>query len=637
MSKKFFTKKRFKVLVTVILLLLAGVFVSAKFMKKGNDQEYVTEQVKKVNLLQTISEVGVVKANEDVKLGFLSGGRLASKWVKVGDQVRAGSVLAELDYKSLLIQKQQAESSLSSAKASLSKLLTGATASDIAVVQAQVDEAQKSYDSAVTNLDKVNKTVAEDIRQAQKNLNDLQSSLSSDQTTYEQAVASAQTSLDNTKTTYQKAIDNAIDNSIADVSAKLAIANTALDNVDTIVSNDDLKDSLSTKNKTYLEDTKTAYIEAEALGVTANTSLYNAIQNKVEDKVKKSVADTLAYLNRTSDSLNSLYEALEASTISASALSTYKATINTQISAVNGAISLMQGDKQSLDGAYIAYSTNVSTAENSLRSAQVALDNAITAAKNTLSSVTLSGEAKIASADSATKTSKEGLAVAKNQLSKLKSPARSEDVALADSQVAQAQAALELVNKQIDDSLLKAPIDGQIVKDNFEVGEQVSPGQTVFSLLGQNNYEIEVDISESNIAKVKVGDEAEITLDAFGEDVKFKASVTFIDPAETVIQEVVYYKVTLRFTEGLDKISMVKPGMTANVTIVTAKREQVTVASERGIVDKADGSKVIRLLRNGQMVESPVKTGLRGDGGVIEVVSGAAAGDQAIVFIKTKK
>jgi RND family efflux transporter MFP subunit len=636
MNKKFFAKKRFKVLAAVILLVLAGGLISAKLMKPANQDEYVTGQVEKTDLLQTVSEVGVVKANEDVKLGFMSAGRLVSKLVRVGDQVKAGQILAELDNKSLVIQRQQAESSLSSARASLGKLIAGATASELAVMEAQVREAQKASESAMTNLDKTKKSVDEDIRQAEKTLSDLQSPDASNQTTYEQAVLSAKTALDNAKAAYGKSINNAIDTTITDVGAKLTVANTALDNVYTIIDNDDLKDYLSAKNKTYLENTKTAYLEAKALAVVANTSLYEALQDKSEAKVKKAAIDALAYLNRTADCLNECYSALEASTISATPLSAYKTTISTQLSGVNGAISVIQADKQALDGAYISYNTNVSAAENSLRSAEVSLDNAIKTAKNSLASIRLSGDQRIASAESGAKTSQEGYAVAKTQLAKMKSSARTEDIALAEAQVAQAQSALDLANKQIDDSLLKAPIDGRIVKDNFEVGEQVSPGQTVFSLLGENNYEIEVDISESDIAKIKEGNAAEVTLDAFGDDMKFAASVFFIDPAETVIQDVVYYKVTLMFGDDSQLLSGVKPGMTANVVIITDKREQVLVVSERAVVDKGDGKKIIRLLRNGQLVESPAKTGLRGDGGMIEIVSGAAAGDEAVVFIKAK-
>jgi len=424
---------------------------------------------------------------------------------------------------------------------------------------------------------------------------------------------------------------------LTDIGAKLAVANTALDNVDTILSNDTLKDFLSAKNKAYLSDTKTAYAEAELLSVSANASLFQALQDRSEVKVKTAVSDALAYLNRTVDALKSCYSALEASTIAQAALDAYKSTVSGQLSLANSAVSVVQADKQASDGAYLAYSTNVSAAENSLRGADVALENAITNAKNVLSSARLSGEARVASAESGVKTSQEAYEVAKSQLAKLKSSARSEDVALANAQVSQAQSSLELINKQIEDSVLRAPLDGRVVRDEFERGEQISPGRTVFSLLDQSDYEVEVDISESDIAKINKGAEAEMTLDAFGDGRKFKAVVDFVEPAETVIQDVVYYKVTLIFSDKAESLSDIRPGMTANVTIFTAKSEQALIVPERAIIDKTDKGKVIRILRDGKVFESPVKTGLRGDGGMIEAISGVSAGDEVVVFVKAKK
>ena len=89
-----------------------------------------------------------------------------------------------------------------------------------------------------------------------------------------------------------------------------------------------------------------------------------------------------------------------------------------------------------------------------------------------------------------------------------------------------------------------------------DVGEQVQAGSPVISVLGQNDYEVEVDISEVDIDKVEEGDVADITLDAFGEDEEFKGEVFFIDPDQTVIQGVVYYEVKLKLVEvGKEKLS----------------------------------------------------------------------------------
>ncbi len=637
MKKGFFSKKRGKIFIAIILLLLAGFIVVGKMAGNKNKEEYSTDKVRRVDLLQTVSEVGVVKADEEVKLSFSFGGKMQSKMVKVGDVIKAGDTLAVLDVESLLIQKRQAESSLSSAKANLNKLLAGAAISDIAVVEAQISEATKSYEAAASSLEKTKKTSQEEVRQAEKNLFDLTSSGDDNKTTFEQAVLSAQSSLENAKATHQKTIDNATETSISDISAKLAVSGVALDNVKTILDDDNLKDFLSAKDKTFLENTKNGYEVCKVLSDTAKASFSVALKERSESSVKKAIDDALVFLNKVSETVKNCYTALENSTISQSSLTAYKTNINTQISVAASSIATIQADKQAIEGAYLAYKTNVSSTENGLYSAQVALDNAILTAKNALSTIRLSAEQRVSSAENQLKTIKESLEVAKSQLNKLKAPARSEDITLANSQVIQAQAALDLVDKQIADSELKSPINGTVVKDNYEQGEQVAPNQPVFNVLGENNYEIEVDVSESDIAKVKNGDEAVITFDAFGDNVEFKAVVDFVEPAETVIQEVVYYKVSLRFTESGESLANVKPGMTANIDIITAKRENVLVISERAVISKSDNSKIIRILRSGQIIESPVETGLRGDGGMIELLNGATEGDEVVVFVKTKK
>ncbi|MBU4257384.1 HlyD family efflux transporter periplasmic adaptor subunit, partial [Patescibacteria group bacterium] len=69
----------------------------------------------------------------------------------------------------------------------------------------------------------------------------------------------------------------------------------------------------------------------------------------------------------------------------------------------------------------------------------------------------------------------------------------------------------------MDNSVIKAPISGTITKVEYEAGEQASAAKPAVYMLGENNYEIEVDVSEADIAKIKINDPAAITLDAFGE------------------------------------------------------------------------------------------------------------------------
>ena len=126
-----------------------------------------------------------------------------------------------------------------------------------------------------------------------------------------------------------------------------------------------------------------------------------------------------------------------------------------------------------------------------------------------------------------------------------------------------------------------------------------------------------------------MGDKAIITLDAYGDDIKFNGKVTEIEKGETVIQDVVYYKVTITLDPTEQAI---KPGMTANVKIVTAQKEDALSVPSRALI--GNGHKTARVLENGELKEIPVETGLKADGGLIEIISGLEDGQEIVVSVK---
>ena len=297
-------------------------------------------------------------------------------------------------------------------------------------------------------------------------------------------------------------------------------------------------------------------------------------------------------------------------------LDTYKTTVSTQQTNVSSGI------------------TAVQTAQNNLNDSINNLNNAIKTAQNTLAAAKVTGEQQIATAQAKVDTYYKSWLVSEAQLNQLKAGSRSQDISLAQAQVSQSQASLDLVRKQINDNSIKAPVDGTITKKNYEIGEQYSVANPIFSLLGINNFEIEVDISEADINKVAVNDPVEITLDAFGEDIKFTGQVNFIEPAETVIQDVIYYKVKIDFDgQGND----VKSGMTANTNITTAKKDNVLIAPLRVVIEKNGSGKFARLLVGQEIKEVPVTIGLRGDDGLAEILSGLNENDLVVTYIQQSK
>ncbi len=629
-------------LASLVIIILGGVG-AYYFLNQEDTAEYVTAKVEKKNLIQTVSEVGMVKSPREIKLSFSRSGELATKTVEVGDAVDKNEVLAELDLQSLKIQKSEALSNLEIAQAELNKLLSGAKQETIEVSSAQVEQAKKNYLSAQENLEKVKQTVQEDIDQAKEKLNDLTSDDESDITTHEQSIKSAQTNLENTKETYQQSMNNKKDSALTIVDYKLAVANTALDNVNRVLTDKDIENVLSAKNSSYLIKAENSYEDSLESWSRAKQDLDNALNSNSRENVNLALQSCLDCLNKVAESLDYCYKVLE-NTVTSNAftqaeLDTFKSNINTQITSVNSALSSVQTSQQSLQDAYLAYNTNVSNAQDRLEQARVNLEDAIRTAENTLSATKINGEQQITSARSQVSEAKETWEVAKRQKEEVSSSARQEDISLYRARVKQARANLDLAQRRIDESVIKSPIKGKVVNMEYKAGEQVPAAAPVISVLSDEQLEIEVDISEADIAKVKKGDWAEVTLDAFGEEEKFAAQVYFIDPDKTVIQDVVYYEVKLRFLENKQRLAKIKPGMTANIDITTNKKSNVLVIPSRAVIEKIDNQgntgKMVRLRQEkNQIKEVPVQIGMRGDGGLVEVVKGLKEGQKVVTFVK---
>ncbi len=572
------------------------------FANKKPTVEYTTVAVKRGDLTQSVSEVGSVKAVKELELNFNSAGQLAKILVKNGDLVKKDQPLAELDDSALLIKQREVQSSVDVARANLNKLLAGAAPSDVAVYSAQVNQARVAYSAASADFDKTQSSINENIKQLETKVADLNSS-------------------DNI---YYSALVGAQDTLVTTIDAKNFAANNALDYVNGVNTNKDIKDELSVKNLSYLNDAEMYYAQANDVEISANNALATARRSLSEADLSAAVTVSLDYLNKTFKSANNCFNALESSVVSPdltqTKLDNYKATISTHLATVNGGIAAIQA------------------ADYAYKNAKINLSEAKKNAANSLSSAKINSDQQLASAQSRIDTARQTWDVAQKQLDKIKTAARPEDISLARSQLASAEANLDLVKKQISDSQIIAPIDGQISKINYEIGEQVSAAKAAILMLTENNFEVEVDIPESDIFKVKVGDVAAMTLDAFGEKRNFNGTVAFVDPAATSISNVIYYKVKVLFTDAPALLSDIKAGMTANVVITTNNRHGIIIVPSRALVDKNGQGKIVRILidaKNNKITEVPVTIGLNGDDGLMEILSGdVKEGDAVVTFVK---
>ena len=160
-----------------------------------------------------------------------------------------------------------------------------------------------------------------------------------------------------------------------------------------------------------------------------------------------------------------------------------------------------------------------------------------------------------------------------------------------------------------------------------QVGQVVSPGAPMMSLVNSSGLKIQAYVSEKDVANVKSGDAAAVTLDAFGTGTTFPATVTTVDAAQTQVNGASAYMVTLHFT---NPNSQIKDGMTGNVQIIEAEHDNV-IAVPSNLVINDDGSYFV-LKQNGSTADKvPVQIGLVG-ASTTEITAGLNVGDQINSF-----
>lgn len=191
----------------------------------------------------------------------------------------------------------------------------------------------------------------------------------------------------------------------------------------------------------------------------------------------------------------------------------------------------------------------------------------------------------------------------------------------------EAQANVRNLEAQLAKSTIRAPFDGIIAKQDVEVGEIANPGVPIVTIIGnQDSFEIQSFVSDQDIAKIKIGDMADVTLDAYGKSTMFKTQIRMIDPGETIQDGIPTHKVTLAFLENDDRI---KSGMNANIILKTNEKDGVVEIPEESIINRGD-KKIVLVSENGTQHEKEISVGIVGIDHMAEVTSGINVGEYIV-------
>jgi HlyD family secretion protein len=238
-------------------------------------------------------------------------------------------------------------------------------------------------------------------------------------------------------------------------------------------------------------------------------------------------------------------------------------------------------------------------------------------------------------------------------------------VNVAGAQVKQAEAALNAADLDLKYTTIRSPVNGIVVARNVEVGQTVAASFATPNLfliaLDLTKMQVDTNVSESDIGGISEGREATFTVDAYP-GVPFAGTIRQVRLAPIAVQNVVTYNVVI----GVDNQDLrLKPGMTANVSIVVAQRDNVLKVPNAALrfvppkteltasrpmdgkpVGEEGGGRALstgggpparpiwKLTENGEPVPVMVRTGIS-DGASTEILSDAVtAGEEIIVGLE---
>lgn len=352
-------------------------------------------------------------------------------------------------------------------------------------------------------------------------------------------------------------------------------------------------------------DMRRAYFSSSSQDGITIISAITAAENDIEDMAALDVAvassdgsdqNIAISLVSTLSALASTKDALAAIPIFQGMGATDKASINTQKDNVNNITTTISASGQAIAVQKVTNASNIAAAAATVNDAQSAL------------------------------------LAARDDLALKEAGATPEKIVAQVARMAAAEANIQNIRAQLTHTVIYSPLNGIVTRQDPRVGEIISTTTKIVSLISDADLEIQTYIPEADIAKVSIGDMASVTLDAYGSDEIFPARVAAIDPAETILEGVSTYKVTLQFVSRDERI---KTGMTANIDILTAQLNDVIVVPIRSVITR-NGDKFVRVVENGVSREVGVITGVRGSDGNIEIVGGLVEGDEVITFMRER-
>lgn len=408
-------------------------------------------------------------------------------------------------------------------------------------------------------------------------------------------IADATVNLENTKNKAQSDLDNLY------AKARDILNDASLKSNDAIVSNaNNFFDSILSGSPRYKYYT-----------------YYTTKQSAVEQKFA-SVYPMNAEIKTIADGLGSDQSAID------EALASVELKLSEELVFLRDLVDLLE-QTNNIDTNKAAFKASVSLSATYVN----ATISAINTEQQALSTQKAANKNLITAAEAQLNQANNSLQLAQSEMNLKKSGATEAQIKAQESVVAQALANVQNYQAQLAKSTIVSPIDGVVSRQDGNEGEIVTMNAPVISVLSNAKYQIETQIPEAEIGKIKAGQEALVTLDAYGDSKEFFAKVITTDLTSTLVAGASTYKTTLEFTADDSEI---KSGLSANVKITIDERKNVLTVPQSSIFAEGENNFVIvnNGTKNGE--KRQVVLGVAGDNGQVEILSGLSTDDQVASF-----
>jgi HlyD family secretion protein len=566
-------------LLPIILVIIAAI-VLWRLQASATPTTTTTATVSQGNLTIAVTGSGAVAAARTVALPFQQSGTITAVNVKIGDQVKAGQVLAKIDDADLQLQLQQAQANLKATQAKLEQAKNGsATPPDLASAQASLDSAKAQLQQTRTGT-----ATKADIQSAQAQLDAAQAKLNALKNPTPADLNAAQSKVDQAQTALQSTRNSA---SQAKTNADLALQNAV-----NALTQSQSRFATAQQNWQHVQDTGTDPIQP----TTKNSTTGKSSPNKLNDAQRQQYYDTFV---QAQASLQSAQNAVTQAQVA------FDAAREKEVTDVAQAEASLKDAQQTLDALMHPSATDLTQAQAAVTQAQANLT-------------------KLRQGGTATDITKAQAAVTQAQanLDKLTAPATNADLATAEASVLQAQADVATAQRNLDQATLTAPFDGVVSAVGVQVGSSSNSGagssssstsssSAAITIVDRSKLHIDVNLSETDAAKVQVGQPVSLVFDALP-NVRLTGTVATVAPAATVSQNVVTYPVQVEFDPGT---TPVKVGMSATADIQVQQVNNAILVPSRA-VQTVGNTKAVTVLQgpDREPVTVQVETGATSNG-----------------------